>query len=342
MKTLNTYMDDAWEDLANDEGWWKAVLALGLMNCVPLVGQIMMFGYLFDWAKEVTWGMRTPISRNLSDIGRCMKYGLLAIWVLFIWLAPVVLAGILLGYIPYAGGIICFLVEVFAIFVGMLAAVGAFRSIIYERVMPGLQVKRVLHMFRKDPSGLFQVFAIILLVFPLLIAALFIILLPIIPFMSLISGLTPSSLLGTDLVPLALLGMLIIVIALVVWIAGALASAFISTLYVRSLGYWMKQFDPSEWRSPSAPMPFEIEMKEQKESKREEKAKEKIARKEDKKKAKDEAKAKKKEARAEESEGDEAPESDEAFKDDEVPKGDEVPEADEVPKGDEAPKGEQA
>lgn len=291
MKTLNSYMDEAWEDLANDEGWWKAVLALGLMNCVPIIGQIVMFGYLFDWAKEATWGMKTPLSRKLSDIGRCVKFGFLALWVMIIWIAPVVIAGLLLGLIPYAGSIICFLVEVFAIFVGMLSACAAFRSIIYERVMPGLQVKRVLNMFRKDPSGLFQVFAIILLVFPLLIAALFIILLPIIPFMSLISGLTPTTLLGTDLVPLAFWGMIIIVVALVVWIAGALVSAFISTLYIRSLGYWMQQFDPSAWRSPSAPMPFEIEMKEQKEAEHKEKADAKAALKEERKAAKAKKKA---------------------------------------------------
>lgn len=286
MKTLNTYMDDAWEDLAADDGWWKAVLALGLMNCVPIIGQIVMFGYLFDWAKEAAWGMKTPLSRSLSDIGRCIKYGFLALWVIILWLAPVVVVGILLGFIPVVGGIICFIVEVFALFVGMISAVAAFRSIIYERVMPGLQLKRVLKMFLKDPGGLAQTFAILMLVIPLLVAALFIILLPIIPFMALISGLTPTTLLGTDLIPLALIGMVTIVVALVVWIAGALVSAFVSALYIRSLGYWMQQFDPASWRTPSAPMPFEIEMAEEKERKRTEKNAAKAAAKEEKKAAK--------------------------------------------------------
>lgn len=283
MKTLNSYMDNAWDDLVEDEDWWKAVLALGLMNCVPLIGQIIMFGYLFDWAKELAWGMKTKLSRKLSDIGRCVKYGFLALWVIILWVVPVVIAGLLLGFIPYAGSIICFLVEVFALFVGMLSAVGAFRSIIYERVMPGLQIKRVLHMFRKDPGGLFQVFAVILLVFPLVVLALFIVLLPVIPFMSLISGLTPTTLLGSDLVPLVFWGMIIIVIALVVWIAGALVSAFISTLYIRSLGYWMQQFDPPAWKTPKAPMPFEIEMADEKKAKKTEKADAKAAFKEKKK-----------------------------------------------------------
>lgn len=66
MKTINTYMDRAWGDLAADDDWWKATLVLGLMNCVPIIGQIIMFGYLFDWAKEAAWGMHTPLSRKLG------------------------------------------------------------------------------------------------------------------------------------------------------------------------------------------------------------------------------------------------------------------------------------
>lgn len=272
MKTLNTYMDNAWEDLADDEGWWKAILALGLMNCVPIIGQIIMYGYLYDWAKEVAWGMKTPLSRRLRDMGRCVKYGFLALWVMLIWIVPVVVVGLLLGLIPVAGPIIRFLVEVFAVLVGAISAVAAFRSIIYERVLPGLQVTRVLHMVRKDPGGLWQVFCIILLVIPLLVFALFITLLPTIPFINVITSMATASVLGTDLVPLVLLGMITIVVALVVWVAGALISAFISALYIRALGYWMRQFAPDTWKSPAAPMAFEVEMAAEREARREARA----------------------------------------------------------------------
>lgn len=269
MKTLNTYMDHAWEDLAQDDEWWKATLVLGLMNCVPLIGQIIMYGYLYDWAKEVSWGMKTPLSRKLGDLGRCTKYGFLALWIILIWVVPVVVVGLLLGLIPVAGPIIRFLVEVFAVVVGAVSAVAAFRGIIYERVLPGLQVRRVWHMVKKDPGGLAQSFCILLLVIPLLAAALFIMLLPTIPFISTISTISASTVLGTDLVPLVLLGMITVVVGLVIWIAGALVSAFISALYIRSLGYWMQQFAPATWKSPAAPMPFEVEEAAAKEAKRE-------------------------------------------------------------------------
>lgn len=279
MKTLNTYMDRAWNDLATDDDWWKATLVLGLMNCVPIIGQIIMFGYLFDWAKEAAWGMHTPLSRKLGDLGRCARYGFLALWVMLIWVAPVVIIGLLLGLVPVVGSILRFLVELFAVFVAALAAAGAFRSVIYERVLPGLQVKRVFMMFRRDPGGFGQAFCVILLVIPLLAAALFIVLLPTIPFINVIASVATTAVLGTDLVPLALLGVITIVVALIVWIAGALVSAFISALYMRSLGYWMEQFKPGTWRSPSAPMPFEVEMAAEKEARREARAAAKAAKK---------------------------------------------------------------
>lgn len=272
MKTINTYMDRAWSDLATDDDWWKATLVLGFMNCVPIIGQIIMFGYLFDWAKEAAWGMHMPLSRKLGDLGRCARYGFLALWVMFIWVAPVVIIGFLLGLIPVVGSILQFLVELLAVFVAALAAAGAFRSIIYERVMPGLQIKRVFMMFRRDPGGFGQAFCVILLVIPLLAAALFIVLLPTIPFINVIVSAASARMLGTDLVPLALLGVVTIVVALIVWIAGAIVSAFISALYMRSLGYWMEQFRPGTWRSPSSPMPFELEMAAEKAAKREAKA----------------------------------------------------------------------
>ena len=97
-------------------------------------------------------------------------------------------------------------------------------------------------------------------------------LLPTIPFIGVIASMSMTSVLGNDLVPLALLGVVTIVVALMVWIAGAIVSAFISALYMRSLGYWMEQFKPDTWRSPSAPMQFEVEMAAEKEARREAKA----------------------------------------------------------------------
>lgn len=272
MKSLNSYLRRAWGDLSSDEGWWRVILVLGLLNCVPLVGQVFMFGYVFDWAKEAAWGMKGGPSHDSGDIGRRGKYGLMVLAVLFIWTAPVVVVAELLRLVPVMGGVLCFLVELLAVLVSVIASAAALRSIIYERMMPGLQFGRVLNMARRDPGGLCQAFAISLLNIVLLVAALFVVLLPAVPFVASIVFSTPEQILGSSLIVVVLLGMLTIVVSLVVWVAGAVISTLIYALYARALGYWMEQFEPRKWRSPADPMPFEIKMAEEKKAKAQAKA----------------------------------------------------------------------
>jgi hypothetical protein len=259
MKSLNSYLKRAWSDLTADDSWWKVIFAFGLLNCVPIVGQVFLCGYLSDWAKEAAWGMRTGLPHQLGDIGRRGKYGLITVGVLLIWTVPVFAVAQLLRLVPVAGDFLCFIFELLIIVVGGIAGAAAIRSIIYERVMPGLQIGRILKMVMRDPGGLAQVFAIILLDLVLLVAALFVVFLPTIPFINVIASSTTTSILGTDLALVVGLGMLTIVVALVVWVTGAVVSALISALYIRSLGYWMEQFEPAKWKSPADPMPFETE-----------------------------------------------------------------------------------
>lgn len=290
MKSLNSYLKNAWADLSSDEGWWRVILVLGLLNCVPLVGQVFVCGYLFDWAKEAAWGMRSGVSHSVGDIGRRGKYGLMVFGVIFIWVAPIFIVAQLMRLIPVVGQVLCFLVELVAIATAVLASAGALRSIIYERVAPGLQFARVAKMARRDIGGLMQAFAIALLYVVLLVAVLFILLLPAVPFVGTIMSSTPEAILGANLPLIVMLGMLTIVVAVVVWAASSVCATLIFALYARALGYWIEQFEPSKWRSPTDPMPFELEMAAQKKARAEEKARAKAAAKEAKKQKKRKAK----------------------------------------------------
>ena len=262
------------------------ILVLGLLNCVPLVGQVFMLGYVCDWAKEAAWGMKGGPSHDSGDIGRRGKYGLMVLGVLFVWTAPIIIVAELLRFVPIVGGVLCFLVDLLCIIVSVVASAAALRSIIYERMMPGLQFGRVLGMARRDPGGLWQAFAISLLNVVLLIAALFLLLLPAGPFAASIVSSTPEQLLGSNLIIIVLLGMFTIVVALVVWVSGSVLSTLINALYARALGYWMEQFEPRKWRSPADPMPFEIQMEKEKKEKAEAKARAKAEKKAKNKKAK--------------------------------------------------------
>lgn len=286
MKSLNSYLKNAWGDLSSDEGWWRVILVLGLLNCVPLVGPVFVCGYLYDWAKEAAWGMRSGMSHAVGDIARRGKYGVMAIAVVLIWVAPILIVAQLLRLVPVVGQVLCFLVELLAVLVTVLASAAALRSIIYERMAPGLQVSRVFKMARKDTSGLFQAFAIGLLYVVLLVAVLFILLLPAVPFVGVIMSSSPEAILGASLPFIVMLGMLTIVVAVIVWVASSVCATLIFALYARALGYWIEQFEPAKWRSPTEPMPFEIEQAEKKKAKAEEKARAKAAAKEAKKQKK--------------------------------------------------------
>lgn len=272
MKSLNSYLKDAWADLSSDEGWWRAILVLGLLNCIPLVGQVFACGFLYDWAKEAAWGMRSGISHSAVDIGRRGRYGLMVFGVCIIWVAPVMIVAQLLRLVPVMGGVLCFLMEIIAILVTVVASAAALRSIIYERMAPGLQFKRVFRMVRRDPGGLSQALGIALLNVVLAAAALFVLLLPAVPFVGVAMSSTTEMVLGANLPLVVVLGMLFIVISLVVWVAGSVFSTLILALYARAIGYWIAQFEPAKWRTPTDPMPFELEMAEEKKKRAEEKA----------------------------------------------------------------------
>ena len=245
---------------------------MGMINCVPLVGQVFMIGYLYDWAKEASWGMKTSLPLDVGDIGRRGKYGLMVFGVTLVWIVPVVIISLLLRLVPVVGDVLSFLMDLFSVFVWVIASAAALRSIIYERMMPGFQFGRVLKMARRDTSGLWQSLAIALLNVVLVVAALFVLLLPTVPFVVSIMSSSPTAILGADFPVIVMLGMLTIVVSLVVWVAGAVVSALIFALYARAIGYWMEQFEPAKWRSPAEPMPFEVEMEAEKKAKAEAKA----------------------------------------------------------------------
>ena len=130
MKSLNSYLRRAWNDLSSDEGWWRVILVLGLLNCVPLVGQVFMLGYVYDWAKEAAWGMKGGPSHDSGDIGRRGKYGLMVLGVLFVWTAPIIIVAELLRFVPIVGGVLCFLVDLLCIIVSVVASAAALRKTI--------------------------------------------------------------------------------------------------------------------------------------------------------------------------------------------------------------------
>lgn len=257
MDRTTGYLARAWADLTADEKWWQVILVLGLVNCVPVIGQIVTMGYLCDWAKEGAWGMHRPLPREIGDIKRRLKYGLIWLAITLVWTVPVWVVGRLLGLIPVVGPLLHFLCALVLIVSGLVSAAAVLRGLIYERVLPGLQVDRMLKMAARDVPGLAHVFCIWLISFLVGIAALILILIPAGPFMVSIMDLSADGTFGMNVIPVLVLGILTIVVSLFVWFAATICETVVMALFMRAMGYWLEQFKPDEWGSPHDPMPFE-------------------------------------------------------------------------------------
>ena len=255
------YAKRAWNDLTSDKRWWKVILALGLLNCLPIIGQVMTAGYLYDWAKEGAWNMKRPLPHELGDVARRCKYGLYWLVCAVVWGLPCYIVGLLLALIPVIGGLLQVVCNVVCIIALVLSSVGALRSAIYERAYPGLQVIKVMRMAEHDLLGLCRAFCILLLAVVVLAIALLLILIPALPLANMIEASGAELLHGTGLITLIALGLTCVVVGLIVWIAATVCITLVFALYVRCIGYWTAQFEPVSWGAPGEAMPFEVKRK---------------------------------------------------------------------------------
>lgn len=253
------YLARAWADLTSDDRWWQVILALGFVNCIPVIGQIFTMGYLYDWAKEAAWGMHRPMSHEVGDIKRRGKYGLIWLAITLAWTVPVFIVARIVGVFPGIGAFLRFLCDLILIVAYVVSAAAVLRGLIYERVLPGLQFDRMLKMARQDVPGLARVFCIGLIVFLVAVVALLLVMIPAAPFAASVMGLSGSTMLGLDMIPVLALGIFTIVVSLFVWIAATVCSTVVLALFTRAIGYWVGQFEPGKWGSPHDDMPFEEE-----------------------------------------------------------------------------------
>ena len=47
----------SWKMLTRDKGWLKPLCVLALVGWIPILGQIVVFGYGFEWARLTAWGI---------------------------------------------------------------------------------------------------------------------------------------------------------------------------------------------------------------------------------------------------------------------------------------------
>ena len=274
------YFKAAWGDIKQSDGWLGKVFLLGLISLIPIFGQVVLLGYAFGWMRDIAWNAKTPLPARIfgNEDGQLYRRGLivLAIDIVFCAVAPGVvegcwnaLAGRGLDTVSGAvfggpGHLFSGQVSsVFGLLISLIAAVfylvAATRASIYGRLGPGFQLGRLWAMMRHDPKGLARVVLMgvamtlcVMVVAGIVVAAV-------------VAGAALVGVFGalsSGGVAGAMAAMLFMMLAVILCIVGAVvvsaASAFISLMVARAMGYWVQQFDVPAWRGQDDPMPFEM------------------------------------------------------------------------------------
>lgn len=279
------YFQTAWNDIKNSPGWFGKMCLLALVNFIPIFGQIVTYGYLYGWAREIAWGVHQPMKASIfsNEDGKFWRRGWFLFVIAFVFtLVPSIVVAIgtsMQGTSMYAalygigsnqtaataagttsalvGSLIYLVGLVLSLFISILMWVAFMRSAIYDRLSPGFQIGTIWKMFRKDTGGLMRIFGMNLLT-GLIVGAVFGVVITIIVLAFVAAGagagLSNSSSSAALIVSLGGFGTLLILAATFFLMV---AVAIIEALVARAVGYWTMQFDVPNWRGQDDPLPFE-------------------------------------------------------------------------------------
>ena len=274
------YFQTAWNDLKNSPGWFGKMCLLALVNFIPIFGQIVTYGYLYGWAREIAWGAHQPLKSSIfaNDDGKFWRRGwfLLVIAVVFSLVPGIIMSiGASMQGNLYAsfygtqlsptvvnagtvgiGSLLYLVGAVLALFISIFMWVAFMRSAIYDNLSSGFQLGQIWKMVRHDTGGIMRIFGMNLLLGLIvgLIAGL-VATICAVAFIAVGAGVYTSSDPAVALV--ASVGIIGLLLLLVFTFALVVVSMVIEALVARAVGYWTMQFDVPRWRGQDDPLPFE-------------------------------------------------------------------------------------
>lgn len=282
--TQRAYLKRSWKAMTAGKGWFQQFLLLGLIQFIPIFGQMVALGWFYGWARDVAWGVSTEMPRGGFFSEKTIKMGAMTWCIVLIWVlagnlvyTPLVFLFQGVGHMPLLGGffetIFMIILNVALLAWTMLAMVAALRATIYDSFTPVIQVGQAFKMFIRDWKGMLLIFCISLLV---LIPFIIVSVIAIAFFFALFGGVVADlvqyaaydpTLLGTAASSFLLQELLrtlliwlptMILMTIVFWYILEVASAMVSALVYHALGLWMQQFDLPAWRGMKEPLPFEL------------------------------------------------------------------------------------
>ena len=80
------YFSTAWNDIKNSPGWKGKIALLALLQIIPIFGQIVLFGYIYGWARDIAWGVHSPMPARIfgNEDGKLYSRGFFIFVILFV------------------------------------------------------------------------------------------------------------------------------------------------------------------------------------------------------------------------------------------------------------------
>ena len=287
------YWQTCSKEITASPGWLKRVMTLGLLNLVPIFGQIVILGYAYEWAHKIAWGVREPLPTKIFSRpqSKMLRWGVYAFVITLLFtLVPQILfslgdavtvsttssfwqhtAGT--GAVTVIRNVIGLVIQLAGlaalIFAVLLLGPALMRMVAYDDVTAGLQLREDWKMFTHDAGGILRIVGMTLLLYCIaaLLALVVVIVLACICIFAAVLPFAATSMLGSDMsgasglsglagmLGMIGLGALPLVLALM-WVFSCFA-AWMSLLVARAYGYWTAQFDLASWGAKDEPMPFE-------------------------------------------------------------------------------------
>lgn len=276
------YFYDSWHDITSSPGWFVIILKLALVSLIPVFGAIVVYGYLYTWARERAWGINQPMPRRIFENKDGKLYsrgGLIFIISLIVaaitsfilnvdMLASVTRISQMLAYSPQSlsdpnvlfnmlplyvvphSSLFGMVVSVILTIVGWIMSM---RVAIYDSFNAGFRLDKVWKMLTHNILGILKVWlmsiivTVVVTIVGLVIAGL-IVIIPMAACFTM-SGATVNAAIAAILLIIPLL-LLAVYVALVL-------SSIETALVIRALGYWTETFNVPEWGSYAEPLPFE-------------------------------------------------------------------------------------
>ena len=140
----------AWSDITSTAGWFKKMLLLGLIMCVPVLN-FYVFGYAMRWARQLVLGKIEPMPEKIFEEGNFSQGFYSMVWLLVLGIVVALVNGIL-GLVPLLGALVIIALSLFEV---MFGAIGVLRIAISKRIGEGFSLQEDWRAMWKNFGSLF-------------------------------------------------------------------------------------------------------------------------------------------------------------------------------------------